>query len=166
MNYFDIILAIILGIGLFKGLKNGFIVEVTSFAGLILGIYAAMNFSYFLSNILKSRVGWDPSVIQVVSFAGTFIIVLILISLAGKILTKIAETIALGIVNKFFGAMFGLLKVGLIVSVVLIIFDHLNKSIPFVEKEKVESSILYQPVRDFAPAVFPKLVKEVEKRAE
>ncbi len=166
MNYIDIILLIILGIGLYKGLKNGFIVEIASFAGLILGIYAALNFSHFLSNILKSRVSWDASVIQLISFAGTFFIVLIGISIIGKLLTKLAESIALGIVNKFFGAMFGLLKVGLIVSVILIIFDNLNKAIPFVESKKTESSILYKPVRDFAPMVFPKLIKEVEKRTK
>ncbi len=162
MNYIDIVIALLLAFGIIRGYFNGFIVEITSLAGLVLGIYGAVHFSYFLSDFLKNYVSWDASMMQLVSFAGTFIIILVLISILGKVFTKIAESIALGFLNKFLGALFGLLKVGLIVSVVLMIFSKLNKSIPFVEQSKVQESVLYEPTKNLAPAIFPNLIKEVK----
>ena len=163
MNYIDIVIAILLAFGLIRGYFKGFIVEITSLAGLVLGIYGAIHFSYFLSNILKNYVSWDASMMQLVSFAGTFIIILVLISILGKVFTKIAESIALGFLNKFLGALFGLLKVGLIVSVVLMIFSKINKTLPFVEQSQTQESILYEPIKNLAPAIFPNLIKEVKK---
>ncbi len=163
MNYIDIVIAILLAFGLIRGYFKGFIVEITSLAGLVLGIYGAIHFSYFLSNILKNYVSWDASMMQLVSFAGTFIIILVLISILGKVFTKIAESIALGFLNKFLGALFGLLKVGLIVSVVLMIFSKINKTLPFVEQSQTQESVLYEPIKNLAPAIFPNLIKEVEK---
>ncbi len=163
MNYIDITIALLLAFGIIRGFFKGFIVEVTSLAGLVLGIYGAIHFSHFLSNFLKNYVSWDPSMLQLVSFAGTFIIILILISVAGKVFTKVAENIALGVLNKFLGALFGLLKIALIVSVVLMIFSKLNKTLPFVDQSKVQESILYEPVKNFAPAIFPNLINEVKK---
>jgi membrane protein required for colicin V production len=162
MNTLDIILAVALSFGLIRGFFKGFIVEVTSLAGLVLGIYGSIYFSYILSDFIKQYSSWDPSVLQLVSFAGTFLIIVILISLAGKLITKLAENIALGVLNKFLGAIFGLLKIAMIVSIVLLIFSKLNDSMPFVEKIKVEDSVLYEPVKNLAPSIFPNLIKEVK----
>jgi membrane protein required for colicin V production len=164
MNTLDIILAIILAFGLIRGFFKGFIVEVASLAALVLGIYGAVYFSYILSDYIKGYSDWDPSVLQLVSFAGTFLIIVILISLAGKLMTKLAENIALGILNKLMGAVFGLLKVAMILSIGLLVFSKLNNSMPFVEKIKVENSILYEPVKNFSVMVFPNLIREVKSR--
>jgi membrane protein required for colicin V production len=37
----------------------------------------------------------------------------------------------------------------------LIVFDKLNSTIPFVNKENTEDSILYEPVKNLAPMIFP-----------
>jgi len=162
MNTLDIILALILAFGFIRGFLKGFIVEVASLAALVLGIYGAVYFSYILSDFIKPYSDWDPSVLQLISFAGTFLIIVILISLAGKLITKLAENIALGVLNKFLGAIFGLLKVGMILSIVLLVFSKLNDSMPFVEKIKVEDSKLYEPVKNFSESVFPNLIKNVK----
>ena len=107
---------------------------------------------------------WDESMIQLVTFAGTFLIILIALVLLGKAMTKIAETLALGFFNKVVGAVFGFLKYALILSVVLLVYDEINASLRFVEKEKTESSILYEPVKNLAPTLFPKIVKVERKK--
>ncbi len=162
MNTLDIILAIILGFGLIRGFFKGFIVEVASLAGLVLGIYGAIYFSYILSDMIKPHSNWDPSILQLVSFAGTFLIILILVSLAGKLITKLAENLSLGILNKLMGGIFGLLKVALIVSIVLLVFNKLNNSMPFADKIEVKDSVLYEPVKNLAKNIFPNLIKEVK----
>ena len=80
---------------------------------------------------------------------------MIVISLLGKLFTKIANFAALGILNKLLGGVFGAVKIGLILSVLLIVFDKLNSTIPFVNKENTEDSVLYEPVKGLAPMIFP-----------
>ena len=164
MNTIDIIIGIILVFGTVNGYMKGLFIEVTTLVGLVLGVYGAIHFSYFLGDFLKDSVTWDESMIQVVAFAGTFLIILIALVLLGKAMTKIAETIALGFFNKLVGAIFGFLKYALILSIVLIVYDEINTSIRFMEKKKVNESRLYEPVKNFAPAIFPNMVKVVHKK--
>ena len=49
-----------------------------------------------------------------------------------------------------------------ILSVVLIVYDEINASLRFFGKEKAKDSVLYEPVKKLAPAIFPDLIK-VEK---
>lgn len=164
MNTIDIVIGIILLVGAVSGFMKGLFVEVTTLVGLVLGIYGAIHFSYFLSDFLKSSVSWDESMIQLVSFAGTFLIILIALILLGKTMTKVAESLALGFFNKIVGAVFGFLKYALILSIVLLVYDEINASLRFVEKEKTESSILYEPIKNLAPTLFPKIVKVERKK--
>ena len=162
MNTIDIVIVVILLFGTINGFIKGLFIEVTTLVGLVLGVYGAIHFSYFLGDFLKDSMTWDESMIQVVSFAGTFLIILIALVLLGKALTKIAETIALGFFNKIVGAVFGLVKYALILSIVLMVYDHINSSIRFMEKPKVKQSVLYEPVKNFAPAIFPNLIRVVD----
>ncbi|MCP4882919.1 MAG: CvpA family protein [Flavobacteriales bacterium] len=164
MNTIDIIIGIILIFGTVNGFMKGLFIEVTTLVGLVLGVYGAIHFSHFLGDFLKDSVAWDESLIQVVAFAGTFLIILIALVLLGKAMTKIAETIALGFFNKLVGAIFGFVKYALILSIVLIVYDEINTSIRFMEKKKAKESILYEPIKNFAPAIFPNLVRVVDKK--
>jgi len=163
MNIIDMVLAGLLVLGLVIGYRRGLFVELTSLVGLVLGVYGAIHFSYFLSDFLESKVSWEASMIQVIAFAGTFIIIVLALVFLGKALTTIAETIMLGFFNKILGALFGALKYALIVSVVLIIFSEFNKTFKFMDKSKTKNSVLYEPVKNLAPLIFPKLVTIVEE---
>jgi len=154
MNTFDIIIAALLLFGFIRGLMKGLFVELASLISLIAGVYGAIHFSYFVGDFLKDSVDWDEQYVSIVSFAITFIAIVIVISLLGKIFTKIADFAALGALNKLLGGVFGILKIGLILSIILLIFDKLNKTIPFVSEETTEEAILYKPVKELAPLLF------------
>ncbi|MBV7268979.1 CvpA family protein [Winogradskyella luteola] len=159
MSIIDIILGSLLLFGLIRGAMKGLFVEVASLVALVLGVYGAIHFSGFAAEVLESKVDWNQKTINIVAFAITFVIIVLLISLAGKALTKLADFAALGIVNKLAGGIFGALKIGLILSVLLIVFNKLNSTLPFMEKEDLEESILYKPVKSLAPMIFPNLIK-------
>ncbi|MCD8440236.1 CvpA family protein [Tenacibaculum finnmarkense] len=160
MNIFDIIIAVLLLFGFVRGILKGLFVEVASLVALIAGVYGAMHFSYFISDWLASSVSWDEKYISLTAFAGTFIVIIIVISLLGKVLTKVADFASLGILNKILGGVFGALKIGLILSVAFIFFGKMNDTIPFVTKENLAESILYSPVKKIAPMIFPSIIKE------
>ena len=167
MSIIDIVLGALLLFGLIRGAMKGLFVEVASLVALVLGVYGAIHFSGFAAEFLESKVNWDEKTINIVAFAITFVIIVLAISLAGKALTKLADFAALGILNKLLGGVFGILKIGLILSVLLIVFNKLNNTLPFMEKEGLEESILYKPVKSLAPMIVPNLIKsEAEESPE
>ena len=162
MNIFDIIIAALLIFGAVRGVMKGLFIEVASLVALLGGVYGAIHFSYFIGDYLKESVSWGKEYISLAAFAGTFIVIIIVISLLGKMLTKLANFAALGIINKLLGGVFGALKIGLILSIVFIFFGKMNDTIPFINKETLEKSILYEPVKKIAPTIFPSIIKDEE----
>lgn len=160
MNIFDIVIAGLLIFGFVRGLMKGFFVEVASLAALIAGVYGAIHFSYFISDFLKDLVSWSEEYLSLAAFAGTFLIIIVVISLLGKLLTKLADFASLGILNKILGGVFGALKIGLVLSVVFIFFGKMNNTIPFVKQENLEESIMFKPIKSIAPFIFPSIIKE------
>ncbi len=163
MNYIDIILAIFLVYGLVKGFMKGLFTEIASLLALLAGLYGAIHFSYFAADWLKVRVNWQPNILQVAAFASTFLIILFGISLLGKLITKMVDAAQLGFLNKIAGGVFGAAKIGLILSVVISTFGKLNDTIPFISKDTLNNSVLYNPVKNFAPTIFPSILEKVEE---
>jgi membrane protein required for colicin V production len=163
MNVFDIVIAAPLIFGFVRGVMKGLFVEVASLAALIGGVYGAIHFSYFIGDFLKEAVSWDQEYVSLAAFAGTFITIIVTIALLGKILTKLADFAALGVINKILGGVFGAIKIGLILSVVFIFFGKMNDTIPFVKKETLDESILYAPVKKIAPTIFPSIIKNEDE---
>jgi len=162
MSVIDIVLLAFLILGLVRGFLKGFFVEVASLVALIAGIYGAIHFSFYTAEFLMEKVDWDEKTINVAAFAITFIVIVIVIALAGKALTKLADFAALGILNKLLGALFGALKMALILSVLLNIFDKLNTTITFLDEAHTENAILYEPVKSIVPLIFPFVIKSEE----
>ena len=135
-----------------------------SLVALIGGVYGAIHFSYFIGDFLSEAVSWSEEYISLAAFAGTFVVIIVVISLLGKVLTKFADFISLGIMNKILGAVFGALKIGLILSIVFIFFSKMNDTIPFIKKETLERAILYNPVKKIAPLLFPSIIKNEQQQ--
>lgn len=164
MNTVDIILSLILLYGLVRGFFRGLLTELASLVGIVAGIYGAVHFSHFLGDFLSRQVDWKIQYVNLVSFAITFILIVVIVSLVGKMLTKVAAFAALGLVNKFLGAVFGILKSAFVASVIIMFFKATNESIEIVEEETLEDSILYDPVESIAPIILPSIIKQVKER--
>ena len=164
MNTIDIVLALILLYGLVRGFFRGLLAEIASLVGIVLGIYGAIHFSYILSNFLSENMGWDGQYVNLIAFAITFILIVFLVSLAGRLLTKMAGFAALGLVNKFLGAGFGVIKIAFLVSVIIMFFKATNEDIDIVTEESLERSILYDKIEEIAPMVLPSILREARER--
>ena len=159
MSIIDIVLGALILFGLVRGLMKGLFVEVASLIALVAGVYGAIHFSKFAAEFLQTKTEWNEKTINIVAFAITFVIIVLAIGLAGKALTKLADFAALGILNKLAGGVFGALKIALILSVVINIFDKLNNTITFLDDDAKQESVLYAPVKGLVPMIFPNLLK-------
>ncbi|MFH4965997.1 CvpA family protein [Gaetbulibacter sp. M235] len=158
MSILDIALLVLLILGLARGFTRGFFVELASLVALIAGVYGAFHFSNFAASFLKDRVDWNENSVNIMAFVITFVIIVLVISLAGKALTKIADFAMLGLLNKILGATFGGLKVAFILSVILIVLDKMNANVPFVKEKDQQESVLYSPIKSLIPAIFPNVI--------
>jgi len=166
MSFLDIILGLLLLYGLWKGLKNGLFVEIASIIALVAGIYGAIHFSYYAGDYLSQNMEWDERYINIAAFAITFIIIVLVVHLLGKFLTKIADFAMLGLLNKIAGALFGALKVAVILGALLVFIDRANSSLGLVKNETVQESILYEPIKEIGVFIFSKVLKPVEIEEE
>ena len=163
MNIIDIILGVILLYGLIRGFFRGFFAELASLVAFVAGIYVAIYFSHILSDYLIDKVSWNIQFVNLIAFAITFVLIVFLISLAGKFITGLMNFAALGIINKLVGAGFGLIKLAFIISVVIMFFGETNEDINIVEQETIEGSILYPHVKGIAPVLLPAILREAKE---
>lgn len=160
MNIIDIVLGIFLLFGFARGLMKGLIAELASLIALVAGIYGAINFSYFIVDYLVETVSWSEKYIHITAFAITFVLIVFLIILIGKLLTKFVNFIALGILNRLLGGVFGFLKIAFLISIFLLFFEKFNTGNTFVEEKKLSSSILYNPIQNFAAVLLPSILEK------
>lgn len=166
MTVIDIVLAALILFGLIRGFMKGLFVEVASLLALVLGVYGAIHFSYFAADYLQDKTDWAEKTISLTAFAITFIVIVVLVAMTGKVLTKIADFAALGILNKLLGGVFGALKIAFVLSVLLIFFDRMSNALPFVSKQTIEESMLYTPVKSIVPTIFPNPFERASHKEE
>ncbi|EAR02988.1 CvpA family protein [Maribacter sp. HTCC2170] len=165
MGILDILLGLLLIYGLYKGLKNGLFVEIASIIALVAGLYGAIHFSYIAGNYLSENMQWNERSINITAFIITFVIIVLVVHLAGKFLTKIADFAMLGLLNKLAGAIFGALKVAVILGALLVFFERANSSVNLIKSETLEDSVLYEPIKDIGALVFSKVLKGNEENS-
>ena len=91
MNYFDIIIIIPLIWGAYKGFKKGIIIEIASFIALGLGIWGGMKFSSISAKYLSETFDIAENIMPLISFAVTFILIVIVVFTLAKMLQKIVS---------------------------------------------------------------------------
>ena len=168
MNYLDIALVIPIIYGLVQGFSRGIVKEITSLVSLIIGVYIAINFSFYLDSYLEDFLKENKQIIPIISFATVFAGTLIIIKILGYLLEKITNALALGIISKLLGAIFGSIKIALLMSV-LVFFEQ---KIELVPKDVVKESILKEPVESILVVLIPEitehkdLIKDIEKKTK
>jgi len=160
MNYIDIVIGGLLVYGIVRGFMKGLFIEIASIIALVVGIYGAIHFSYYIGDFLEQKVDWDQRYVSLVAFALTFMIILIAVSLIGKLLTKIANFAALGFINKLFGGAFGGLKIAIILGAILVFVDRGNQTFRLINQETLDNSITYNKVKDIGNYVFAWVIRE------
>ena len=155
MNYLDIIILVPIIWGGFVGFKKGLIIEVISLIALGLGIWGGINFSDYLADIISDKL--DSQYVPIVSFILTFIIIVVVVYMLGRMLEKVINLVQLKIINKLAGIVFGISKVALIISVLFLIFNKFDKNINIISPEIKDSSLLYKPISDMSLMLIPTL---------
>lgn len=119
MNILDILILVILGFCIVRGIFRGIIKELTSIVGVFVGFYVAYNYYSVVAHVI-SRFFTNKAYLNIVSFFLAFTILFLAVGLVGVILKRVFKVVALGWADRLLGATFGLVKAVLIVSVLLV----------------------------------------------
>lgn len=143
MNGIDIFIGIFIAFGLYRGFQKGLIQELASLVALVFGLLGAFAFSDLTKKHLLFWLKWEEDYLQIASFIATFLGIVIIITLIGKLLTKFMQAIALGGINRIFGGLFGGFKMLLIVVLLMLVFKALNSGADWFEEEQLYQSKAY-----------------------
>ncbi len=137
MNPFDILVSIIFGFCLIRGIFRGLVKELSSIIGVITGYYAAYSYYPHVAKFLSKWISVvDYS--RLIGFLVIFIGVFLIISILGVIIKYLMSIAFLGWTDRISGGIFGLIKGLLIASVLFIVFTtFLSKNASLVKDSVV-----------------------------
>jgi len=159
VHWGDIVITVVVGLFVFKGLVKGFIREFLGFVGFIIAFLLGTNSMENGANILLSVISIPYPLAQIVSYFIIFMIVLFFIRFIAKSITKLMKETSLGWLNRAGGAAFGFIFGVLLLSIIIaflnmpVISERLNL------EDKWNSMMFYPFVEQFAPETYDLILK-------
>ena len=148
--YIDLFISVILIWAVFSGWRNGFIKEVFSTLGIIVGLLVATALYFYLAGDYFAIKGSETNqVLNIAAFLILWIVLPLGLGLVANILTVAVKGMQLGYPNSILGTVFSLAKFVLLLSCILNMMGHLH----ILEEDKVKDSKLYQPLVGVLPFV-------------
>jgi membrane protein required for colicin V production len=155
MIWIDIVIGLLLILDIVRGIKKGFASEAGTIVGIILGFLIASasgkTMATFLLPVCRNSEQWS----NIFGFLLTFAAVLALVLIFAKLFEGILDAISLGWTNKLAGGAFSLLRGLLVWSIIINLYQAIDKDCSIIGKERAKASVFYKPIRNFAPAIFP-----------
>lgn len=155
MNALDIVIFAILIYGAIKGYIKGLILEASSLIGVIIGIYLAKIYSDNAAASMQEWFDLSQRYAQPMGYFLVFVFVVLICHFIAKLVDRIVKVVLLDWLNKGAGIFFGLLKYALVLSIFLNVFQAIDNKVKMIKQEKKDSSLLYNPIKNFVPTVMP-----------
>jgi len=132
-----------------KGFRKGFIIAVFSLIAFIAGLAAALKLSTVVAARLADHVNPSFKWLPFISFFLVFILVALIINLAGRLIQKTFETVMLGWINRIAGM---LLFIALYIFI-FSIFLFYAVQVHFIKQATIDSSFFYPYIQPLGPQV-------------
>ncbi|UCF70017.1 MAG: CvpA family protein [candidate division WOR-3 bacterium] len=152
MAWIDIVIVIIIISLIIHGIATGLIRSVFDIAGIIFGYIIAVTYSTLVR------------IPEILAFLLIFITVLVIFSIAGRIISKIIHITPLGIIDRVLGGVLGLAKGAIICFVFLIVVMLIKRDTRIISSSSLAaeiansglqvSRILPKPMYDWIREVF------------
>jgi membrane protein required for colicin V production len=136
LNYFDMILLVLLALFLLRGVMNGLLAEISGVLGLLGGLWYA-SFAYqdvvpYLGDTIRSPVWRDLA-----AYGLVFLTVLLAADLLARVASKAFSLTASPLLDRGLGAALGLLRGMVVCAVSLVLLHHFLPDAPFYKDSLV-----------------------------
>ncbi len=141
LNSFDVVIVVVLGFCLVRGLFRGLIREVSSIIGVFGGFYGAYTYYPLAEALLVEGIG-ETAYSGILSFLALFCLIFAAVSLLGVAIKYLLNIAFLGWLDRLCGVLFGFTKGLLIVSVLLIaLTTFLPRNSPLIRESKLSGYV-------------------------
>ena len=148
MNWLDITLLCLAGIGFVKGLFDGVIKQVVSLIALLVGIFFCTKAALWLRGYILA-LGWFPEQgVTVLSYVAGFLLI------AGEILTRVVGATPLSVLNHLVGGVLGLCFMMAFVSLLLNSMEMIDKGSVLIPRQAKVESRFYNSVKEIIPTIY------------
>jgi membrane protein required for colicin V production len=145
----DIILYIVVILAIIQGWRKGLIMALFSMVCGLIGLAAAVKLSAVLATHMKSDLHVTSRWLPVIAFILVFVMALLIIRWAGKLVEKLVQLVLLGWLNKLGGILLFLILYLAVYSIIL----FYGTKIQFISKRAVSDSHFYSLIAPFGPGV-------------
>ena len=152
LNYFDIVLLVILVLFLLRGIMNGVLAEFSSLLGLFGGLWYA-NYAYKDVAPYLVKIFQHPAWRDLAAYVLVFVSVLVAVALLVQALSKVLSLTVLASLDKCLGAALGLVRGMVICSVSLVLLGHFLPDMQFFRDSFVTPWM--EPFLNFARLYLP-----------
>lgn len=154
-NTIDFIVLVVLFVAVWRGWRQGLILQVCSLVSLFAGVWLAAKYG--------AEVGALLSLGENVRLPGGFLVVLLValvaVSLLGRLLKKVFEFAGFGLPDVLLGIGVSVVKYLLVLSLVFSAIERMDLGAELFTKKTMDASRCFRPVAAFSEWVFP-FVKE------
>lgn len=155
MNWLDILLLCLAGIGFMEGLFDGVIKQVVSLIALIVAIFFCGKVAVWFRDYIVA-LDWIPGEwVTLVSYVAAFLLIIGVVLLAGEIVHRVIGITPLSLLNHLAGGLFGLALAILFTSLLLNVVELTDRSAAFIPVQAKIESHLYFPVKEILPTIYP-----------
>ncbi|MCF7858306.1 MAG: CvpA family protein [Candidatus Cloacimonetes bacterium] len=167
MNVLDIILAVVLIVLLFNGLRKGFVNSIVSLLSLVVIILIIAKLGHVVKNELIFRLECSDLVAAILSYILISIVIYLIARITVKVLQMILELLHLKWLDRLLGAVFGVFNGVLVIAIMILLLNLL----PYEKQitEFTSSSVIASNIRsatDIIEAKYPELKKRAKTIGE
>ena len=150
MNFLDIVTLVAILWALVSGWRSGFVSQLFSLIGIALGAIFSLKYGAAVGAML----GVDARFATAAGFLITFVVILVVATILSKLLARILSFIGLGWINTTLGVAFSLIKSLLVLSLLFVAIESVNKELNIIEMSYFENSLTFDIVRSLAKPMF------------
>lgn len=157
MNWFDLVVALIIILSMIRGLFSGLVMQLATLAGIILGAIFAGKLSEYIAPELIKITDASPHIVGPLSYILAFVAILIGLFFAGKLIESFVDAIKMTSLNRLAGGIFCAAKWIIIFSILVNLLVEFDQEEKIIKENVRNESYTYPLVTEVAKTVIPYL---------
>lgn len=161
MNWFDLLVGILLLIAFINGFRKGLIMQLVGLATIVLAAIFGGRLAVRILPEISRLMELSPSVTRVLSFVLAFALIAIVLSLIGRLIQKFIDVVFLSFINRLLGSVISIGTMMVLLSIILNLVLMLDKKQTVINRKIRTESFFFERVEAVIPAIVPYMDKEI-----
>ena len=154
-GFLDVLIILPLFWAIYRGFITGYITEGLSLSVFIVSIYLYIRLTE-IPGLFSPKIQATLEYLPLIVFIIALVIAFVLSNLTEKFSHRSIKDLVRGGINRTLGAFLSLLRYLLFISCIVVVIQKLDDKYTFLNTRQ-KNSVLYKPVSELAPIVFPYL---------